>query len=302
MTNRRRADAAAVAAALAVLLLAASPAAATYIEPGYDLLRTIEAYVDLSPFGLPPNVPLGPFPPPWGPLWGDTDTVVERAQGIDPFPNPDGLGLIDIEIVTLSLTSIDPIDLSPLGGPFDGVFGDFYFFIDRDSILDIPQLNPLPPSRGEMGVRHLFPNGGEFDSCFGELGEPGHAGCAALGLPGGGIYADVFVTVAGGDLMNPLDVLLHMPAPRVALSSTNSLWSHSAPPLYPNVPGYPAGLFYPGIDPETGEIVGLNHVGPHPRTEPAQIPEPATLALLAFGGLVVFRRGSDVFKERGNLK
>ncbi len=56
-----------------------------------------------------------------------TDTIVQRLQGINPLevcPTLPCSDTIDIEIVALSLTSVDPVDLSDLGGPFLGVFAD----------------------------------------------------------------------------------------------------------------------------------------------------------------------------------
>jgi PEP-CTERM motif len=271
----------------AVLTVAACPRAAkgTSIGPGFDLFNTPSgsgAFVDLSDFGLPPDVLLdGADDFDFG--FGNTDTIVQRQQGIDPLDPPFGSGLVDIEIVALHLVSVDPIDLTPLGGPFVGMFGDLHVTINKDGLIaGLPQLDPLPPSIGRMEIRHEQANGGTFDSLFGDLAD------GPLGVAGGGIYSDAIFTVPGGDPGNPLDVLFSQPAPRIVLPSTLSPWSHTRPALYPTV--LPDGNFFPGVDPVTDQAVGVNHQGPHPKTDPAQIPEPGTLALLGIGGVMIVRR------------
>ena len=196
---------------------------------------------------------------PFGP--GNTDTIVERIQGIDPFPFPGGLETIDIELVSLSLVSTAPVDLTPLGGPFVGVFADLHTTINKGGIIPgLPQPDLLPPSIGQMTIRHENAGGGTFDSFF-------------------DVFANAIFTIVGGDPGNPLDVFFSQVAPQVSLSSTNSTWSHTAPLGDVHNAMFPAGEFY---------VTGIDHVGPHPVT-PAT-PAPGSLALLALGGLFARRR------------
>lgn len=276
------------ALALAVSLGLGSTAWATAIDPGFDLFSTGPgAFVDLSAVGLPPNVGLKGVPLGGGLGLGNTDTIVERKQGIDPFDPPGGLGTVDIELVALHLTSVAPVDLTPLNMP--GVFADLHVTINQNGVIPgLPQPDQLLPSIGQMEIRHTVAGGGDFDSCFGMMTDPLGV-CAALGVPGGGIYGDAIFTLVGGDPANLADVMFSQPASRVVLSGAGALWSHTPPPSYPESSLFPAGMFYPGVDPITGAVVGVEHVGPHPQTIPST-PEPASLSLLLLGGMVILRR------------
>ena len=132
---------------------AGNMASATSIDPGFDLFATSEGtVVDLGGLGLVEleGVPIGP---------GDTDTIVERLDGIDPF-NVGGVATIDIELVALSLRSVAPVNL---GGT------DFDLFVTE-----------LPSPIGTMTVRHDVADGGLFDALlpvealltFTEVGNP----------------------------------------------------------------------------------------------------------------------------------
>ena len=134
---------------------ASTTALATSIGSGFDLFATIpRTFVAL---GLPPDF-FGPGSDPFfgevdlkgdpiGP--GNTDTIVERKQGINPFGDGD-TGIIDIEIVELSLTSIDPIPVTGGAGA-----GDWDVHVG---------LSPTP-STGTMTIHHdATTEGGTFDS------------------------------------------------------------------------------------------------------------------------------------------
>jgi len=217
---------------LAVGLVGAALAAP--IDPGFDLFQTPPGggLLDFSGMGggLVPlqGLPIGP---------GNTDTIVQRHTGL-----PDGgMGIIQTEIVALSLQSVSP---AAIGSSFFDVFVG---------------LDPSNPSLGTIDVTSHGPNGGTFDSFF-----------------------DVFTIVTLTEVGNPANQIV---VPRVdEIDSLNSLWSHTPPPGYPGHPHYPAGGFYPGVDPLTGAIVGLDHTGPHPHTDPAS-PEPASMLLLVLGAL-----------------
>ncbi len=122
---------------------------ASAILPGFDLFSTPAegayhiqgatlVYLEGDPID-PPNL-------------GNTDTIVERLDGIDPFEHPDGEATIDIELVALSLKSIQPVTLD-LGDGFGPSLYDLHVDLDP---------NATPPIVGSMTVSHEDPNGGTF--------------------------------------------------------------------------------------------------------------------------------------------
>ena len=140
-----------IAILIVLAFLTPSRVLANPISPGFDSLTTPDgtAFIDLGAFGLGPIiVPLEGDPIPGE---GDADTIVERKIGLG-----DGeTGTIDIELVALSLRSVDPvnIDLSAFGGP--------------DSIFDIfLTLDDLQNSLGEMDIVTHELGGGTFSSFF----------------------------------------------------------------------------------------------------------------------------------------
>lgn len=271
---------------------------ASPIDPGFDLFtsndalgNSLGASVDLGSFGLGvvglkglpfplPPIPF-PFPIP-DPNQFPVDTIVERLGNIDPFNPPGGSGVIEIELVALHLTSIEPIDLTPLGGPFIGVPADLHTIINKDGLIPgLPQPDPLPPSIGKMEIRHEFgplPTddfGGTFDSIFGSPGDLNvPLDLQGLLVPGGGIIADAIFTVVGGDPANPLDVLFSAPAPRLTTWSQDSTWEHT-----------------PFTD---FQVTSIDHDCSFPECHPVEpvtiTPEPGTLSLLALGGLMLARQ------------
>lgn len=217
------------------------------INPGFDLLSTPigGAFIDIPDPIVPGGVRVDLRGAPIGP--GDTDTIVERLAGL-----PDGqIGIIDVELVALSLVSVDPVDI---GGTLFDVF---------------VALNPQIPSLGQIDITSHGPNGGTFDSFF-----------------------DVFVEVTFSEVGNPGN----SPPPvfqQDQLLSIGSLWSHTPPPGYPEDQRFPSGGFYPGVDPDTGDVVGVQHIGPHPDTDPARtVPVPASVLLFApaLFGIFGFKR------------
>ncbi len=254
----------------AITVLLWSPVvSATSIGPGFDLFSTPgdgNSIVDLSSFGLG-IVPLVGAPGLMN--FGGADIVDTIVRRVDPIPlnAGDGPTTIDIEIVALSLTSIDPVDLTPLGGSFTGVLSDLFITIDPGNAFPtLPVPNILNPSIGNMAVDHAGANGGNFNSCFGEFGECG-------GVFGGGIFADGIFTVVGGDPNNPLDVLLFQPADRIVLASTGT-WSHTQPVGDQHNGSYPAGQFY---------IESIVHTGPHQPVVASAVPVPAAVWLFGSG-------------------
>lgn len=259
---------------------------ASSIDPGFDLFQTPadgNSTVDLTGVGLG-IIPLQGAPEllnPPGNL-GNTDTIVERIQGIDPFqqcpPGPHPCtGVIDIELVALSLRSIDPVDLTPLGGPFIGVLSDLYVTLDKDDQFgNLPQPDALDPSIGRMEVTHGGVNGGTFDACLGDILD-----CAnLLGILDGGIFADAIFTILAGDPNNPLDILHNQPAPKVILESACD-WSHTAPAGDAHTATYPAGQFY---------VESCVHTGPHQPIIATPIPAAVWLFGSALGLLGWLKR------------
>jgi carbonic anhydrase/acetyltransferase-like protein (isoleucine patch superfamily) len=130
------------------------------LEKGYDLYQTSSAEVRL-------DLPAGFFDPGSDPFtglvqlmgrpfqtagpfeMGFTDTVVERLDRFESAITP-GVETIQVELVALSLTSIQPITVMIGGHPT---------FWDVDVDLGMP-----PEWRGVMRVDRLAPNGGTFDS------------------------------------------------------------------------------------------------------------------------------------------
>ena len=259
--------------ALAVLFTSITPpsASASALSEGFDFFQTTApTSVDLTGFGLG-IVPLEGNP--IGGSFGNTDTIVLRKDPIDPLSPPSDMGTIDIELVALSLVSVNPVDLTPLGGPFIGVFSDLHITINKasedisaaggndDGVCDggetcvtvpgIAQPDALAPSIGQMKVNHTTTAGGDLESCFGTTSDPGN--CATLGVVGGGVFSDSIFTVVGGDPNNPLDVLFSVVADRITLSGTGD-WQHASPVGYPVVAAYQNGGFF---------VTSITHTGPH---------------------------------------
>jgi len=192
-------------------------ASADPIEPGFDLFQTPPGggVLDLTPLGggIVPLVgdPIGP---------GNTDTIVQRFTGL-----PDGgTGMIDVELVALSLVSINPVTLDFGSGP---------------QLWDVSVgLDPNNPSLGQIDVLTHGPTGGTFDSFF-------------------DVFARVTFDEVGGSTQVQVDR-------HDELSSTNSLWNHLPPPGYPNHPNYPGGGFYPGPIDHVGPHPHTDPASPEP--------------------------------------
>ncbi len=223
-------------------VLTAGTADASSVSLGSDLFSTQPgASADLSGLGLGvvpvEGVPFGP---------GNTDTIVQRQQGINPFFPPGATGTVDVEIVALHLRSVDPVDLTALGGPFIGVLANLHLTINKASlILGIPQPDVLAPSLGKYEIRHeLGPQpaddiGGTFDSCFGEV-----ADCGTLGIGGGGVCTNAIFTTVDGDPSDAADVLLSQPLAKLVRSATDSTWFHASETADAHAGGFSAGSFF----------------------------------------------------------
>jgi len=129
-----------------VIGASSSPAWAQEVEAGFDLFMTTETtQVDLTGFGL------GIIP-----LEGDetffgipgVDTIVQRLEPAG-VPNPGDSNEIPIELLALSLRSIEPVDL--------GEIGMFDLHVAGGSEL-------FPQDVGSMLITRDNPNGGSFEA------------------------------------------------------------------------------------------------------------------------------------------
>ncbi|MFQ5533258.1 MAG: PEP-CTERM sorting domain-containing protein [Sphingomonadales bacterium] len=183
--------------ALAMALVAPEKGLALPIDPGFDLLTTPDgtAFIDLGPslgvVDLNSN-PIGP---------GATDTIVQRHTGLGPGQT----GVIDVELVALSLKSVAPVDV---GG---GVFLDVFVTLDS-----------LQPSLGQINIitHDDTAGGGTFDSFF-----------------------DVFVQVSFADPTSG-QVVQTFGAQDFLGPQLNN-WSHTPDPNTLQDPQFPAGHFFP---------------------------------------------------------
>jgi hypothetical protein len=118
---------------------------------------------------------------------------------------------------------------------YNGQAADLYITVNASGTdipqTVLPQVDSLPPSTGTVTVR---PDG-TFDSNV-------------------NVNADVILVVAGANPGQSGNILGSQPAPAINLSSSNSTWSSTPPPGYPNVSKYPSGGFH-------GKP---KHKGPHP--------------------------------------
>ena len=257
---------------LLTLTLSAIKASASGISDGFDLSTTEPgAFVDLSGNGLG-MIELVGVPLEHPDDLGTTDTIIHRTNSSSI--NEGGVGFADIEVVVLHLRSKYPVDLSllfPPGGIFHGEMADLHTIINKGGLIPgLPDTTDSVlmnhPSIGRMRIRHENPDpdAGTFDACYGEPNEVDHPTCdMELGVAGGGVFAHAIFTVVGGDPSKPVDILLMLPhpTPKIALSTTNAMWSHVPKPG--GIPqAFPAGQFFV-------EDFGM-HTGPHP-VEPSPV-------------------------------
>ena len=252
-------------------LFSVTPALATPIAPGVDLFAAVPgdgfgngSQWDFSSMSIPADFfwpgsdPFHDLVPlegdPTGP--GNIDTRVERLDGINPFPVGAPAQPIDIELVALSLKSVDPITVSMNGGASTELW---------DVYMDLSGPQPI----GTMDVDHAQANGGAFDAIL-----PVQPRFTFVRV--GNLDVRVLDTVAEG--IWPFH--LETPAPEP--------WVHNMLPGDMHAAaGVPAGDFYPGVAPP----VIFNDSGSRSQlVYNAATPEPATMGLLAIGGLIMLRR------------
>jgi hypothetical protein len=232
------------------------------VAPGYDLFVTDDSSTDL--LGIPlEGVPIGLFD--FGGTTGvkntdDVDTIIQRTD--DASVAGDGLtDTIDIELVALQLVSTVQFDLDGAG---PAPFGYYYITLQSGQ-----------SSTGTMDIAFDNKDGGTFDSDF----------TVYYDLRFGGLDGTIFDSNS------------------FAMTSSDNSWSRIAPDIgavvIDNVnydlkgDGTTDWDFWPGSDPlDPGGIPdAVSHddatgVGHHV----VRTPEPATIALLGLGYLLLRRR------------
>jgi hypothetical protein len=223
------------------------------IGSGFDLFETPDDGNTFIDFGPPVGqVPLEGNPELLAPeKLGDTDTIVERKQGIDPFDFPNGEGTVDIEVVALSLKSIESFNVEFWGFP-SGTTADLYVTVNALGLPNLPQPDELEPSTGSMTIDHKgnpdgFPSQGDFTSNL-------------------EVFADLIFVVAGEDIGDEANWLAFMPAPDTVILDGKGHWAHEQPANDLHNDKYPAEEFY---------VTDIEHTGPHQ-------PEPALLVTLDY--------------------
>ena len=247
------------------------------IPPGFSLMQdpglgmsTLWLPTDLLP--PPPDCPLGAIPValtgvPLGIVSlggravdaGAASAIIQRTAAAT---NP-GRGAyqdtIPIELLALQLTSAEPMDLTPLGG-----LGTDHLFLTLQGDRGGHLLDPLTSlaSTGEMTIDFAMRT---FDSSL-----------------------EVFFDVRAGSPDGPI-----LFSGNDTLVATQVPWAVDLPEGLLAIPGIDDAFFAGVIG---GSLVGFDQDSQllQFRVTTALVPEPATLALLAVGGLLLIRRRAAV--------
>jgi hypothetical protein len=247
------------------MLSVSFPVSAVLIMAGSDYLQTTEGtYLDFDFPGSPvPGLGIVDFiGKPIGP--GNTDTIVKRLDDAD-LPNNGDNGTIDIEMVALSLRSVDPVNIG-------GTFFDLGIVLASGF-----------PSIGQMVITldDILGVSGTFESFF-------------------DVFFDVELYLAGTDtLVQTITGLdpLHLQG--------SGQWGSNPPPGAVILPGTYGDLdanLHNAPDPDyydffiEGEIIEEHPgVGVH-RAKTATIPEPNVILLFAFGLFGIAARMRKFYK------
>ena len=275
-SKTQRATMTAVASVAVLVVVGVSNIAfADAIAPGFDLFNTPAGSTSVElvdPNGNTQTIQLkgdsGPIIAAFGPGVLNTDTIVERKQGLDPLDSPNGSGVVDIELVALSLVSVDPVDIS--GTLFD-------VRVLSGDLIGGPSSNV-----GQMTINHDSDGGGTFLSFLPVSAE---VIATAVGDPSNQLtfsFDDVFQTTLSETFPNREN------------SIDGGLWSHDPPPMFPRVAALPSGGFHAATDPNDRLGGGVNQkvwtteqamLAAHGVIPP--MPEPGSAALFALGGLML---------------
>ena len=241
---------------VSVVVISGGDAMAEVIEAGYDYYIIQSSSTLIIPTGQIPADFFGPSSQTLDVTVSiQGDTIVERKNDVT-LPT----GTIPIEIVYLSLVASEPITVT-----FDGPT-----FEQWDLSIELTGPGATPPlAGGELTATKTHANGGTFDSTFNvqpiftftKVGEPSEV--RVLGFYAEGI-------------------------PAFDLASVGEDWSNQNPNGVP----INASNFYPGGTPGDQsialQIIDLD--GGPLELDLLYVPEPATLSLLAIGGLALIRR------------
>ena len=192
-----------------------------------------------------------------------TDTVVQRLSDFRGDASP---ATIPVEIVSLHLQSVDPITVTYSGGP-----PELWWMTAT--------LNPSETSTGQYRLTETSARGGQILDVSNTWFD------AALGVE--------FVLVNGG---GPPDVRVMPDVPQFIGLVADAPFSYSAPSIFDHSDN---GGFFPGYPPDPAVVESIfdlrvplvfqgNELQLSLRL--ADVPEPATMALLAIGGLLLLTR------------
>ncbi len=241
---------------VSVVVISSGDAMAEVIPAGYDYYIIQSSSTLILPPGQIPADFFGPSSQPLDVTVSiQGDTIVERKSDAT-LPT----GTIPIEIVSLELVSCEPITVT-----FDGPT-----FQEWDLSIELPGPGDEPPlPQEELTATKTHTNGGTFDSTFN--------------------VQPIFTFTKVGD---PSDVrVLSFYAegiPAFNLASVGEDWSNQNPNGVP----INASNFYPGGTPGDQSIAlqTIDLDGGSLELDLLYVPEPATLSLLAIGGLALIRR------------
>ncbi len=248
---------------VSVVVISSEDAIAQDIPAGGDNYIIQSSSTLTLPPGLIPADFFGPGSDPFeGTVYIDGDTTVDRINDVTFPGGPSPVETtVPIELVALHLVSIEPITVTHNGGQDPELW---------DLSIELPGPGPTPaPAVGTLTPTKTHANGGTFDSTLNV--EP--------------VY--IFTRVSGPLAISMLSYYWEN-IPPFDLNSMGDDWSNQNPDgIPPN-----ASNFYPGGTPGNQAIpaqtITLN--GGPLQLDLVLAPEPATLSLLAVGGLLVLRR------------
>jgi len=244
---------------ISLTFMLADRAQALTLASGYDLFSTKgDSFIAVDfdgPGGFDP-IPVPVAGRPIDETLYDTDTIIQRKDGADPFNVGDEV-IIPLEVVAMSLQSLHPVQ-------FNGTFYDMTFL--SGSLLSDP-LSPfftqdtVPNNPDGSGtIKKLDTAGGTFSSFF-----------------------DVFFEIELKDINDPsnTDKILE----QYKLFIEQAPWVETPGHTYPSIPDLPGGNFYAQFAFADGEGAQLS-------LTPASTPEPVSLVLMGIGltGLASFRK------------
>lgn len=253
---------------VSVVAISGGDAIAQEIPAGYDnffILPT--SAVDLAVSPIPADF-FGPGSDPFaGTVCLDGDTIVERITDGTLSGNPPET-TIPIELVSLNLTSCEPVSISFHGGNNFELW-DLSIELPGPSLESPPELPAFPLAGGMLTATKTHDNGGTYVST---------------------LHVQPIYVFTKTD--NPQDVRVLSyyweNIPPFYLTSAGDSWSDQNPDgIPPNTSNfYPGGT--PGDTSIAPHIIGLS--GGPLQLDLVLVPEPATMSLLVIGSLAMLRR------------